>query len=1245
MAAPPLDQKTLTTLGIELSPSTILILKIVVPIVAIVVVAVGTWLFMRWQARKKSEASPPPPVDATGGASVSQIRPGQLRDAWQRFTAQLPAIYRRSILNFDHFVVLGAAAAGKSRVISAHTDWKRLAKQFLGSQSYDPDLQVYVASSAIVTEVPANILGDHSDRCRSALKNLWKPLYRHRAPTVIVVVDAIRLRDGTSDSVSDLADTLRGKINLLSSIRKRRIDVRVTLTHLDEIEGYTEFAAFCRAQGISTRIPFTPDDLGKDLKAQLEGWITDLRAHLPRALTKASATDFKRIVAFLRRAPEIVPSLVQFLGVLYSHEVTSLDLIPDGVYLASDPPGVANPLLGAAERGPGPNPRRRHELIAVAVTSAVVAFLVAAYRDQRSVWLPASEAIASYKPGGTPALERMHRSRITQFTSPTSRSAFLSHPDFFSRARADMRSAFSEKIRAGVLEERLKTVVATGEAREGQIPLPQRRSLYVLALIHSDKHDYMKILAPNRHAIWSEMTNLDEDLIADYLHNTDVAYASPISFEFPQRDVDALDMPRTWITFLREVDAEIADGVIRPAELKAFQSRAAQLLMALDRFEHDDLTLKILEELEVAAELSGGEAMETQIHGAYTPRYTAWLSDVRSADLFAQRNELKRIFRVISEGQIQVSEQPLLRNLVDRVALLYGVGTPMSPEEEKPVLLKLTGQELSFDPKRWRELIRDSTASEQIAQFMRAKSNDGSIFFSRDDENALHPVSWNPTNDGSAIFVGRASLDGRYTRDAFERHVRDVVNKLGEVLDKSKISDEERRGLSDFVREQVRRYATEYRGQLVRFVGSFGLHAGSQEALRVALSQMVADQSPFNDYLVAVDRNATIDTGNAPLLVPMRDAVADFGPWHAVVDGGGAAPELKKYRAILGTLLADLGPPAGADTGKPTDPTTIANETLEKALTPAGRVVLANLRGEKGSYAKLVGEWLASVHLPAYQEGAFLAPLLELNAIGKRDIDHVLTRTWERDMLPDVLKIMQRYPFDPDAKDEVTPRELTAVFHPQNGRFFDYFRRYLEPVSDFGDGAPFRQKGSTRGSVNLPPDLYPVVNAAAILSSRFWDPNGKPIPLVVRVQTLPFPHGINPGLALTLIYMNAGDQSVFNFNQQPGTTFLNLDWTKETLSQVGVQLTDLESKENTFPEPVVTQSSFWSFLRLLRKGSATPARQPADAQVYTWNVKIGREGTDTMPIRFVVLDDPWDKLGMGKLLKARVQKGGTVSDG
>ncbi len=1217
--------ETLQKIGVGIPARWLTILGVAVPIALVL----GAGALALWKRRKALKAAPPPA--ATSGASGAQpqtIAPNQLRKAWRKFLSALPTTYRRSILNFEHFVVLGDASSGKSRLIDSYTDWRRQAKQFLGSQAFDPDLQVYLGSGAIVTEVPPRVLGDHSARCRAALQRLWRPLYRKRTPTVVVVVDAMRLGESTPEAIDDLAERIRGKINVLSAIRKRPLDVRVVATHLDGIEGWEPFSGFCHEQGIPLRIPLAIGEAAPATATQIEQWLEHSRGHLARALVRTRSSEFRHMIGFLRNSVAVPKPIAAFVDTLFAAEALSERPRCAGLYLGTLRTTEPSPLRNAADVGPGPDPRMPHLVACTLAASVALTYLASAFSEQRGLSREASVALASYKPSmvGSEA-ELRRRESILAFATP--RGVLQTRPDFYASARVRARAAMSERVRSDLLIPNLRTVAQRGSLSEKELSLPWRRALYYLALIHGHRSDGMKILNPERLEVWSKMTELGPDILRDYLTVTDVAWHDPVAFEFADSGMNVRDTVSFWTRFLKKLDVALAEPVISRTALAALQAEAADVVQSLDRLEHDDRTRAILANLDESTSLGVATAEPVQLEMVYRPMFEEPLANLAASNVFAQRDQTRAVFRALRTANVDVPKVSLARELASEIRMR--TETPLDPGATV-IALNVGGEEHKFDGKRWAELIRDTQQSELINEFLRPRAGDGSIFFAPGGEREIRPVSLNATNNGSAIFVGSATIEGQFTRDGYEKIVRSPVVQLFEALEKAKIRPEQRSALEDVVRTQVRRYGAEYKIQLVRFFRSFGIATPSQEALRVALAQMAESQSPFTHFVTTIDRQVDVPV-DTPMLEPMKGELDEFAVWHRLVDASSGSPEVAKYRAILAQMLADLGPPAEGPAAAPEKAS--PSETLETALTSGGRLALVDLRGEKGSYAGLIRKWLASVQLPASQQGPFLAPIDQLDKLGRTDIEQVIQRVWDRDIVADLSRITQKFPFDQAATNEVTANELDPLINPQSGRVFDVFRRYIEPISEVPDGGAFRQRAALRGKISVPPNLYALVNGVGVLASHLYDATGKPRPLSLRIATVPFEHGQNARTALTLVYLNIGEASILNFNQKPGVTTVRFDWTREQVSQVGVQLTNLDTQENLYPDPIATPSSPWSILRLLNAAQSAATKQPPGGIVYSWDVRHRRDGADKTSARFVVIGNLADIFSLGQLLRPK----------
>lgn len=1234
----------LKTLGITLDAKQTLMLQLAV--VAVPVLIAGGAAAYVWAKKRKSQ---PAPAVGGGGDVGAPIDPAQLRRAWGRFTGGLPAGFRRSILNFEHFVVLGAAASGKSRLIDGYTDWRRQAKQLEASQSHDPELPVYLASGVVVTELPARYLTDHGAKCQAALRNLWRPIYARRAPTVVLTVDVRRLLESTPEALVELAESARAKVDVLSRVRGRAVEVRVVLTHLDTVEGFAKLAAFCAQQRIGLRVPVRVGPAGGEstgraeqggrgesgdaspVTAQLEAWLEAMLEHLPRALTRVSAGDHLEIVSFLRRAPELFPPLARLVDALFVHDALSIDPVCGGVFLASDPPGEANPLVRAAEQGPGPDPRRVHLLVTAAAASACVAYMLAAFQHQRSAHAAAEAAlVAGSVADPSDGLER--RRQVSEFTQ-RSTGVLDTRPDYVGGARAALRKRYSERLRDEVLVPNLRVVAERGRLDEASLRMPTRRSLYYLALLHSDHRDRMGILQGGNLNLWADMTGLPRDVIRDYVQNTDEAFRQVVSFKLNNTDGELSTTFEPWAALLRKIERALTDAVITPEQLREVQEEALRLEQTLRLYNEDRRTQELLGRVDEAAGtlVATAAGVERPLEAAYRAQFAEYIEGARRYRVRDQAEALQRVTQAVRKGAVTANSQPLLRSLIEQLEVLYGGATGAAGQREK---ISLDGHTYEFESTRWALTLRNSTGRELIGRFLAAAATGPSIFFPQGELPDLPRVRWNAVEAGSGpMFAGYGELDGRYTKAAYDNYVRAVVLKLAEVLDRAKLPDERRRELEDFVERQVRTYATAYKGQLVTFVSGFRLSRQGAVSLRATIDLMSRDgPSTFNDYLQAVELNSRLEVDEkSRVLAPMADVVNEFRVWRAVVGPEAKGADMAKYRATLAQLLVDLGPAEGAAAEQAAGP-----DTLEKRLAPAGRLALAEIKGGQGSYRQVVNDWLTNTRLPEYQRRPFAEPLAWLSEVGVANLQDTLAQAWETEALPDLRKIAARFPLDPTAREDASPAEVTAMFHPQTGKFFDVFRRFFEPVSEFSDGGPFRPKAALRRRV--PPHLYDVTNAVALLSSRLWDASGKPVPMTVNVATVPFEHGKNPKLALTLVFMNVGATSIFNFNQQATKTPVLLDWTKETTAQVGLQLTDVETKDSVYATPKATASSFWSLWRLEKMADAADAvKSPPGAQLFSWKITADRrEGNVDGLAQFVVYEDIWAPFAVGAYVRSRL---------
>lgn len=1295
----------LHALGVDTASASVKLLLVLVPIVLLL----GAWL---WKNRSKLKWSKPSrPAVEPSVQSPPSVQVNDLRAGWRRFMRRLPRSYRRSILGFDHFLVLGDLASGKSLLVDRYTDWRRQAKQFLGAHASEANLDFYLGSRSVVTELAAAVLLDVGPKCRTALQRLWRPLYRLRPPVVVVALDVERLKRPDYDGV-DLAERIRGKLNLLSGICKRPLEVRIVLTHLDASAGWEDFAQLCSSEKIPLWTAITCGAGQPAVEAQLDSWVVHARDHLGRALVKGGAARFRKSIAFLREVQALPQTVGRFADVLFAQEALSLSPRPGGIYLSCAHAGEPNPLRGVWSEAKAPDPRARHRIAALALSGLLLGYLGLAFHVQRQLKTAAVEALASYQPRRVDGALREVPPAVLGFVGGE-RSLIARFPDFYRPARSRLRAQLSGALRDQLLQN-LKAVAADGSVSLADSGAPRtraRRALFYLALIHSDRSDPHEILGPSRLRAWAEMTQLSASLIRAYVEVTDGAFRGPADFVLPDRR-DEHDRAAYWGELLRDISDALTRGTMTPDELRALQLRASEALASLRRFDHDPIVRGLV--VGRLAALGGAELTTADVEGCkresvervgepgvdaeptaaclqasgvvrklsttspllhqdYAPLFTQLQETLGKADVNSSQSVLSEILELIRSAKIAAPKLEQVGALVQELERCDVTEAPATPSDKTKLgeggvtsagdttcsdgcgdgagaaaaaaagektlqtdvagaarpdvySLRVAGETYVFRAKAWELLVKRVKARDLVTKFVQAHKQ-GSIFATPGSE--LTSVRWSATQS-VPMFRGQAEIAPMYTRAGYEALVRQPIVRLEAALEKVELPTREAQVVGEYVARQVRSYADEYGSSLRRYYDSFSLAAGSAEALRVALSEMITDDSAYSAFLRSVCRQVSVDT-SGELLRPMERKLQAYAGLQGLFDEYGSPAEIRGYRAILSQLLADLSAASeitGQDPAAEPELSGAAGVTgtLQSALGPAGKIALPSLRGDKGSYASQVQAWRHALKLHDSLQVPFLAPIFVLDELGLREIATTVSDTWNTQVFPDVKRINGKFPFDDDpAAADVSPSELHALLNPTTGRIRTFVEKYLGPLAVGEGSASFQLRPELRDRLALAAGMLSTIRAAEKLSARLYDDKGRPSPLKLEVATVPFEHGRDPRLGLTLVYMSVGEALVNNFNQRPALSTLRIDWTREQVSQVGVQLTNLDTQEHLFPKPIATAMSYWSALRLLKAAaSSKKAKKPVDAQVYLWNVPHSSAGSAKTPVRFAIVSNPWE---------------------
>ena len=388
---------------------------------------------------------------------LGQLRdfsPGALRRIWKTFLRQVPREFRPYVLLYQPFVVFGESGSGKSLLIGRYTDWKGQAAQFYPSYSTDPRLQIYLGSRALVQEIPATLLAETSTPARIALVNLWQPLFKKRDPIAIATFSAAALRKATPESLRAQAQMLRGKINVLARIANKPIQVRIVLTHMDQVEGYLAYSQFVEKQEVPHQLQLDP----KAPDGALEHSLEPQETYLPLALTTLSSKSYLKVLTFLNKAPETFVNLGSLLRTLKEPDPLSFQPEIKDLYLTSDqggsPSAVSNPFASSwADQSLSIEKARlrRHRLFSGGILAAGLAYLgFGFYHENRQV-AAATESVVGFQKAHDKApfvVEADHNLKVLEGAESSFANMLL--PSFYRGAPATLRERYVATLREQV---------------------------------------------------------------------------------------------------------------------------------------------------------------------------------------------------------------------------------------------------------------------------------------------------------------------------------------------------------------------------------------------------------------------------------------------------------------------------------------------------------------------------------------------------------------------------------------------------------------------------------------------------------------------------------------------------------------------------------------------------------------------------------------------------------------------------
>lgn len=1159
-------------------------------ILAAIVLLVRPW----WQKRKAAKA---------GGGPASADKPPRLdlRRIWRTFLRRTPREYRRAVPLFRPFVVLGEAGSGKSALIDRLTDWRGQAAQFHPSYVEDPLVQIYQGSHALAQEISAVLLEDPSPRVREALLELWRPLKQARDPEAVVVLDAARLISVAPDHLVRLAQSMRGKLNLLSSTLGRPVDVTLALTHLDRFPGFLELQALLAEKGRTLEIP--AERITE--RADIERCLDEFEDALPLVLTSRPAPEYLEVLRFFREAREWLGRLGIFVATLELPD----PLFPEprlrriGLTSAKEAPGGFDPFVASitAEDARRFRPERKHQIAAAALAGASLLWMVSGYAHERVVAGEAHRRLELYLEAPADPVQSgffdylaAHRGTLARALLPDFAD---DHPFFLERRIHD---EFLEGVRKRLLERRLARYE---KARDGV------KGLYLLSVYYASGSSPLAKFVLDRSTTFQDALEIPGVVLQTYVSQNAPVNSVPRLMDtraFAARfDVQlAAELPAT-VGLLDAVDRATREPVLSRDALAALKAAIKPVQDELDAVTHTRNLLELAALLEKETGLDVGEEWKRKVASA---------PDI---DRAAAQAALALV-----GGTDLAYPDPGALDLQGVVAAVEQILVPRTTQAPADQKVKIGPRELVVSPGEWDKLITRSRAALLLREFVDRKRGDfrHALFT---NPGAYRGVSLDGA-EATSFVVGRARVEGLYTAEAIEDKLKPPLVKLPSLLQALPVPEADKQLFAEFVINKLEEYRDVYVAEWKGYWDSFKPVAKTPAALKFALAQLQLPTSPLRRLLKDVSKHTalTLPEDN-PFFEPLGTIPSTFAFLRSLApQPGGDMPALKEYFDIVGRLQATLEgaapAPAGGAGGKgpkgEADEEEAAPSGLREELSPLGAIALAIYREEEDAFSTQIERWLMGLNVETRWWEPFTGVVDRAYALGQKEVERGVVEGWSDLYSTYVVPLQRSYPFQADSQATANPNVVDAALKPGDA-FWAGFESDVGPVLQ-RTRAGWEPRKSRRAPIAVPAEVLPTVRRLARLRDLLYDREGKPRPLMVLVRPMPLPTARQGQYFALASFLQVGAASIFGFNQRPDWIALRLEWWKADVAAAGAVLSPDGLAKKLYRSVTVPEAQ-WSFHTLLQRGTRNGQ---------TWEWPVAAPDGETFKVAFQISGDPWEIL-------------------
>lgn len=1154
---------------------------------SMVLVLLCVLTYVIWRRKRTTKDKSKPVVLAE-----PSLAPNRLLKIWRSFIRSIPWRLRSNALAVPLSLVIGEAGCGKTEIIDEYAEWHGQDFCFNPSAIGDSLLQIYQGVDALVLEFSSSLLYDTNRATYQAMRKLWQHLPTD--PQAVVVIDVTTLLNPQPERLRLSGRALLGKLKVFGELENAPLPLTLALTHMENVHGFVEFCTFLETVGIPLQIEF-PEGDGIN---RLESCLDDFQQYLSRALVSCPAQDYLKIVNFLDEAPRLLGVLSVFLHQAGLHRdkasspVIRLCLLSKQVHsfgcapFARSPNFIARPTFTLTY----------HAKAALVLLLVGVSYFIGSYYYQKMLLIDIMNNVKTVRTTPVELYPEKISSLFLDFSPDLNKNALLTfQPNFFPKIIEYSNHLLIREIRTYYLIPLLKQAQFE--------PDSIFKTIKLLSLLYAKPDNDMGRLI---------LTQLQENptdymikyrlLISEYIMNN----VHTNELDVPLNDIDYTlskvyaEKNSFLLSLLQKIDIIFKKQTVEDVELAKIFQQSSEFLKFIDELNshtNEQLMMGWLQQ-------NTGLAINLQ-----------YFNDEQMA--FRQK-PLEQLLRLINDLGFSDTDvctpNDSINQCVNQIKIVTDNKINLTP---LTMSFSLNDKHFSYSNTEWVNFLAHNRIVTMLHNIIRNHQNyNGWAFF---DSLSYYPnVEMNGSNNGEALFTGKARIDGHLSVVAFEKQVKPTIMLLSEVIAKLPISENEKKYFNDFVLTHLRVYTDNYVNAYLNYFQQLQVRINSVWELDYILSQIQQSNSPLLETLLQIKNNTLLNLSASPYLEPFAKKLMAFRYINQLmVEKDGSYPEFQKYQIIMAKMQNDLN---SRELYLPSK--TDGNAAgLKGALSPIGRGAWSMLLNEDSSYAKQVKNWLQNAGIPKKEQQPFLAPVQKVEELGAVEIKQAIDFIWADIWNSNVQPLFVNFPFQPDAgKDkELSTDDLIKTFHPKQGVFWVTFQQYLAPLCNFNNGF-WIQRQELSDNLTLPTGFLNRLNAIQQLTAKLWDKEGNPIPLQLSVKPELMPafdsQQIPNAPLVSLTYLRNGGASVLGFNQQATWHKLPLEWWTVQPAETGMEFRKDDGATQVYAD-ITINDSHWNFYRLLQQGKSTGNTH------YQWLLAHPDFPEQKLNLEFTFQNNPW----------------------